>query len=49
MSSRAATKIEHRATAAELSEAECGEVAARAGHYLEVFGYSDLDPRRGSA
>jgi hypothetical protein len=46
---RSATPAANRATAAELSEAECGEVAARAGHYLEVFGYSDLDPRRGSA
>lgn len=46
---RSATPEANRATAAELSEAECGEVAARAGHYLEVFGYSDLDPRQRSA
>jgi len=42
---RTPTPEANRATAAELSESECAEVAARAGHYLEHFGYRELDPR----
>ncbi len=46
---RAATPAANRATAAELSDAERDEVAARAGPYLERFGYADLDPRAPAA
>jgi len=42
---RSATPEANRATAAELSAAECDEVAARAGHYLAHFDYEPLDPR----
>jgi Sulfotransferase family len=42
---RSATLEANAATATELSAAECAEVAARAGPYLERFAYLDLDPR----
>jgi len=42
---RTATPEANRATGAELSAAECDEVALRAGPYLEQFGYAELDPR----
>jgi Sulfotransferase family len=42
---RSATQEANRATGAELSVAECDEVAARAGHYLDHFGYRLFDPR----
>jgi len=42
---RTATPEANRATGAELSAAECDEVALRAGPYLEPFGYAELDPR----
>ena len=45
---RTATPQANRATGAELSDAERDEVAARAGPYLDQFGYAEFDPR-GSA
>jgi len=42
---RTPTPEANRATGAELSDAECAAIAARAGHYLTQFGYAELDPR----
>lgn len=43
---RTPTPEANRATGAELSADERGQVAARAGPYLELFGYDAFDPRR---